>query len=103
MHNPVRVCIDNKGAKKQCESGTGTVASAPYLRCKSYCESKTYAGLLWPDLVPGEENGADMGTKQIRDTPEFVRKGGLLTGRAPYLFSSAQVLRTQHRTASSRS
>ena len=56
-----RVCIDNKGAKKQCESGTDTVASAPYLRCKSYCESKIYEGLLWLDLVPGEQNGADMG------------------------------------------
>ena len=54
MHPPVRVCIDNKGAKKQCEIGTGTVASAPYLRCKSCCASKTNAGLLWPDLVPGE-------------------------------------------------
>ena len=65
MHPPVRVCIDNKGAKKQCESGTDTVASAPYLRCKSYCESKIYAGLLWLDLVSGEQIGADMGTKQI--------------------------------------
>ena len=100
MHPPVRVYIDNKRAKKQCESGTGT---APYLRCKSYWESKNYAGLLWLDLVSGEKNGADMDTKQIRDTPVFVRKDGLLIGRASYLFPSAEVLRIKHRTASSRS
>ena len=76
-----------QGGKKQCESGTGTVASAPYLRCKSYCESTIYAGLLWLDLVPGVENGADMGTKQNRNTPEFLRKDGLLSGRALYLYS----------------
>jgi hypothetical protein len=102
MHPPVRVCIDNKGAKKQCESGTDTVASAPYLRCKSYCESKIYEGLLWLDLVPGEQNGADMGTKQIRDTSEFIRKDGLLSGRVPSMFPSAEVLHIQHRMAISR-
>ena len=30
----VRDFIDNKAAKKQCESGTGTVASVPSLRSK---------------------------------------------------------------------
>ena len=58
---------------------------------------------MWLDLVPGEENGADMGTKQILDTPKFVRRDCLLSGRAPYLFPSAEVLRIQQRTASSRS
>jgi hypothetical protein len=99
MHPPVRVCIDNKGAKTQCASGTDTVASAPYLRCKSYCESKIYAGLMWLDLVPGEQNVADMGTKQIRDTSEFIRKDGILSGQAPGMFPSAEVLRIQHRLA----
>ena len=75
MHPSVRVCIDNNGAKKQCGNGTGMVASAPYLRCKNYCESKTYAGLLWPYLVPGEGNGADMGTKQVSDTPRVCPRG----------------------------
>ena len=35
MHPPVRVCIDNKGGTEQCESGTDTVASVPFLRCES--------------------------------------------------------------------
>ena len=91
VHPPVRVFIDSKAGKFQCESGTDTAVSAPYLRCKSYCESKIYAGLMWLDLVPGEENGADMGTKQIRDTSEFVRKDGVLCGAVPRLFESAEV------------
>jgi len=33
-HPAVRVFIDNKAAKKQCESGTDTVASAPYLEVR---------------------------------------------------------------------
>ena len=72
MRPPVRVCVDNKEGKKQFKSGTDTVASAPYLRCKSYFESKIYTDLLWLDLIPSGKNGADMGTKQIRDTSEFM-------------------------------
>ena len=85
--------IDNKAAKSQCQSGTDTVASAPYLRSKSYCESKIYAGLMWLDLVSGTENGSDMATKQIRDTAEFLKKDGILCGKAPFLFESAEVTR----------
>jgi hypothetical protein len=90
-HPAVRVFIDNKAAKKQCESGTDTVASAPYLRSKAYCESKIYAGLLWLDFVPGCDNGADMGTKQIPFIPEFEKKDGVLSGTAPFLFESEEV------------
>ena len=39
VHPMVRVLIDNKAAKRQCVSGADSMASAPYLRCKSYCES----------------------------------------------------------------
>jgi hypothetical protein len=78
-------------AQKQCESGTGTVASAPYLRSKAYCESKIYAGLLWLDIVPGCDNCADMGTKQIPLIPEFEKKDGVLSGTAPFLFESEEV------------
>lgn len=92
-HPSVRTFIDNKGAKKQIESGTDTVASAPYLRSKSYCEDKIYSGLMWMDLVPGEENGADLGTKQVRDTAEFVKKDGIISGFKPFLFESAEVTR----------
>lgn len=101
-HPAVRVFIDNKAAKKQCESGTDTVASAPYLRSKAYCESKIYAGLLWLDFVPGCDNGADMGTKQIPFIPEFEKKDGVLSGTAPFLFESEEVtklLLTQARAA----
>jgi len=93
VHPVVRVPIDNKAAKRQCESGTDSMASAPYLRCKSYCESKIYGGLMWLDLVHGTENGSDMGTKQIRSTAEFVKKDGVLCGSAPFLFESAEVTR----------
>jgi hypothetical protein len=34
-HPAMRCMIDNKGAKRQIESGTDTVASAPYLRSKN--------------------------------------------------------------------
>jgi hypothetical protein len=52
----VRVFIDNKAAKKQCESGTDTMASAKYLCSKAHCESKIFTGLLWLDSVPGRDN-----------------------------------------------
>ena len=90
-HPVVRVFIDNKAAKKQCESGTDTGASAPYLRNKAYCESKIYARLMWLDFVPGSDNSADMGTKQIRSVAEFNKKDGVLTGTSPFLFESAAV------------
>ena len=74
----VRVFIDNKAAKKQCESGTDTGASAPYLRNKAYCESKIYARLMWLDFVPGSDNSADMGTKRGQD----IRSLGITVRRA---------------------
>ena len=101
-HPPVRVFIDNKAAMKQCESGTDTAASAPYLRSKAYCESKIYAGLMWLDFVPGCDNSADMGTKQIRSTAEFEKKDGVLSGTAPFLFESAEVTRILHQKATGR-
>jgi len=101
-HPPVRVFIDNKAAMKQCESGTDTAASAPYLRSKAYCESKIYSGLMWLDFVPGCDNSADMGTKQIRSTAEFERKDGVLSGTAPFLFESAEVTRILHQKATGR-
>jgi hypothetical protein len=85
--------IDNKGAKRQIESGTDTVASAPYLRSKNYAECKIYSGLMWMDLVPGEKNGADLATKQVRDTAEFKEKGGIVSGKQPFLYESAEVNR----------
>jgi hypothetical protein len=92
-HPAVRCMVDNKGAKKQVESGTDSVSSAPYLRSKAYAEGKIYAGLMWMDLIPGEENGADMATKQVRDTTEFQKKDGIISGSAPFLFASAEVSR----------
>ena len=34
-----------------------------------------------------------MATKQIRDTAEFLKKDGILCGKAPFLFESAEVTR----------
>ena len=98
-HPAVRVFMDNKAAIKQCASGTDTAASAPYLRSKAYCESKIYAGLMWLDFVPGCDNSADMGTKQVRSTAEFEKKDGVLSGAAPFLFESATVTRLLHNKA----
>ena len=92
-HPCVRTMIDNKGAKKQCESGTDTVASAPYLRSRSYAESKIYSGLMFLDLVPGDENPSDLGTKQVRSTDEFKRKVKVVSGKEPHLYMSAGVIK----------
>ena len=92
-HPCVRTMIDNKGAKKQCESGTDTVASAPYLRSKCYAESKIYSGLMFLDLVPGDENPSDLGTKQVRSTDEFKRKVKVVSGKEPHLYMSAGVIK----------
>jgi len=92
-HPAVRCMIDNKGAKRQVESGTDGAASAPYLRSKCYTECKIYSGLMWMDLVPGEKNGADLVTKQVRDTPEFIEKDGIVSGKQPFLHESAEVSR----------
>jgi hypothetical protein len=88
---PVRCLIDNKAAKKQIESGVDTSASASYLKSKRYCESKVYSGLMWLDFIPGVENFSDVGTKQVRDTTEFLRKDGVLTGKAPHMFETEEV------------
>ena len=101
-HPAVRCMVDNKGAKKQVESGTDSVASAPYLRSKAYAEGKIYAGIMWMDLVPGEENGADMATKQVRDTTEFLKKDGIISGSAPFLYTSAEVVRMMMRCSALR-
>ena len=58
-----------------------------------YRESKIYVVLMWLDLVPGTENRSDMATKQIRDTVEFIKTDGILCGKAPFLFESAEVTR----------
>jgi len=92
-HPPVRCLIDNKAAKKQLESGVDTSASASYLKPKRYCESKIYAGLMWLDFIPGVENFADVGTKQVRDTAEFLRKDGILSGRVPRMFEAEELAR----------
>jgi hypothetical protein len=92
-HPAVRCMIDNKGAKRQVESGTDTAASAPYLRSKCYTECKIYSGLMWMDLVLGGQNGADLVTKQVRDTAEFKKKDGIVSGKQPFLFESAEVTR----------
>ena len=90
-HPSVRVMVDNKGAKKQVEAGADNAASAAYIRCKRYAESKIYSALMWMDHVPGEENPADMATKQVRDTSEFEKKNGVISGEKPYLFESAEI------------
>ncbi len=90
-HPSVRVMVDNKGAKKQVEAGADSAASAAYIRDKRYAESKIYAGLMWMDHVPGEENPADMATKQVRDTSEYNKKSGVISGDGPFLFESAEI------------
>jgi hypothetical protein len=92
-HKPVRTMIDNKGAKHQVECGADSASSAPYARCCRYVENAIYSGLMWMDLVPGEENPADMATKQVRSTAEYLRKDGVLCGTEPTLYTSTEVAR----------
>ena len=92
-HPTVRVLIDNKGARKQISDGIDTTSSAPYARCKNYSEEKASTGLLWWDLVPGEENPADILTKQVRDLTEFTKKCGVVSGSSPEVYMSAEVIR----------
>ena len=54
------------------------------------------------DFVPGCDNSADMGTKQIRSTAEFEKKDGVLSGTAPFLFESAEVTHILHQKATGR-
>ena len=102
-HPCVRTMIDNKGAKTQCESGTDSVASAPYLRSRRYTESKIYSGLMFLDLVPGGDNPSDLGTKQVRSTAEFQMKTDVLSGKSPHLYMSAAVLKMREAAAVARS
>ena len=92
VHPPVRCLIDNKSAKRQIESGIDTAASAAYLKYKRYAESKVYAGIVWFDYVPGEVNFADLCTKQVRDTTEFLRKDGVASGAHPSMFESEAMM-----------
>lgn len=90
-HPPVRLMVDNKGAKRQVEAGADNTSSAPYIKCKKYAESKVYEGLMWLDYVPGEKNPADMATKQVRSTAEFEEKNGVISGEKPFLFESTEI------------
>jgi hypothetical protein len=48
---------------------------------------------MWLDIVPGGENSADTGAKQIRFTVNFVKKGGVFSGAAPFQFESEDATR----------
>ncbi len=54
---------------------------------------------MWIDHVPGEENPADMATKQVRDTAEFEKKNGVISGERPFLYESAEVAGIKRRIA----
>ena len=45
---------------------------------------KNLRGIVGLDFVPGCDNGADMGTKQIPFIPEFEKKDGVLSGTAQF-------------------
>ena len=91
VHPPVRCLIDNTTAKKQMENGIDSLASASYLKHRRYVESRVYSGLLWFDHIPGSENFADLGTKQVRDTAEFLRKDGVISGRSPAMYETEEM------------
>jgi hypothetical protein len=90
-HPSVRLMVDNKGAIRQITAGADNAASAPYIKCKKYAESKVYESLMWLDYVPGEKNPADLATKQVRSTDEFNEKNGVVSGERPFLFESTEI------------
>ena len=77
---PVRCLIEKTTAKKQMENGIDSVASATYLKSRRYVESRVYSGLLWFDYIPGCENFADVGSKQVRDTEKICVRMGSFQG-----------------------
>jgi len=94
-------CEDPSGARgkhdaqtevNKVSDGIDTTSSAPYARCKNYSEEKASTGLLWWDLVPGEENPAGLITKQVRDLTEFTKKnvGWVVSGSSPEVYMSAK-------------
>ena len=48
---------------------------------------------MWLGTVPGGENSAEMGTQQTRFTAEFVKKDGVLSRTALFLFETELVTR----------
>ena len=90
-HNAVRCILDNQTAIKHISSGADSGASSPYLRHKCFAESKVYSGQVWFDFVHGSKNIADILTKQVRSTPEFIAKGGGISGCRPSMVESEKV------------
>ena len=90
-HGTVRCILDNQTAIKQISSGADSGASSPYLRHKCFVESKVYSGQVWFDFVHGSKNIADILTKQVRSTPEFLEKDGAISGCRRYMEETTKV------------
>ena len=71
----------------------GAMASAPIKRAQFAVEEATEQGIIWPDLVPGNENPADLCTKNIGNIGEFQAKNSTLCGSEPHLYETGTVRR----------
>ena len=92
-HGSVRTLVDSQGGKVHAETGKDTKRCASYKRAQFYAEDAVESSLLWLDLVPGAHNPADVLTKQTGNIAEFKYKNGILSGSAPMLYESAEVLK----------
>ena len=63
--------IDSTGGKSLIDSGMDATASAPIKRAKFEVEEATEQGVIWPDLVPGKDNPADLCTKNAGNIGKF--------------------------------
>ena len=92
-HGSVRTLVDSQGGKAHAETGKDTKRCASYKRAQFYAEDAVGSSLLWLDLVPGAHNPSDVLTKQTGNIAEFKYKNGILSGSAPMLYESAEVLK----------
>ena len=54
-------------------------------------EEAVEQGKVWLDLIPGGDNPADILTKQVGNIGDFHNKGGIISGKMPYLYESKNV------------
>ena len=69
----------------------GAMASAPIKRAQFAVEDTTEQGVIWPHLVPGKGNPADICTEDVGSTGGFQAKNGILYGSEPHLYGTGAV------------
>lgn len=90
-HGPVRLMTDSAGAVSVITRGLDTKTCASYKRAQHMAEEAVEQGKVWLGLIPGGDNPADILTKQVGNIGDFHNKGGIISGKLPYLYESKDV------------